>query len=246
MRYQHLPIRLFTASVFCLFFISARAQNIENVVAVFADGKVTVTYNLTDGNPKRLYHIELLSSHNNFAYPLRQVAGDIGQNVAIGPNKKVVWDASSEMGKYKGSVSFRVKAEMIALAFAFKTPTEGTSLKRGKTANLQWEGGTPNQNIKLEVHQGKIKVADIAETKNTEQYTWAVPKNFKKGKDYSITLSDGKETVTSSPFMVKARIPLWMKLSPIVIVAVAIRLLFPPEPPPPPFDEKLAPAPNPN
>lgn len=215
----------------CLLFIVlsqsffSYCQKIENVTASFSDDKITVTYDLTGGNPKRLYKVELLSSHNNFNYPLLRVTGDVGDKVSVGQGKKIVWDVNNEMSKYQGDISFKVKGAMTAMDFEFKNPVSGTGIRRGKTTVLKWEGGLPNQMVKIEMFQGGYKVADIMERKNTEEFTWAVPKDLKKANNYSLKITAGEKSATSDQFSIKSKMPLLLKLSPIVLGAALIPVL---------------------
>lgn len=199
-------------------FISACfCQNIENVKASFQDGKVTVVYDLNGGKPNQKYSLQLYGSQNNFISPLALVTGDVGPNITAGKEKKIVWNAQAELNEFKGIITFRVKGELIPFAFFFKNPVEGSSVRRGKKAMIQWEGGKPDQSVRFELYMGSERVTAFAETKNTGQYAWDVPKDMGKG-SYTMKLNAGQESVKSGVFTVKSKIPLGVKVLPILAI----------------------------
>ena len=227
--------------------LSIQAQTIQNVSAAFTDGKVTITYDLLGGNAKRKYKIALVSSHNNFTSPLNRVTGDVGENITSGSGKTIIWNATEELIKYNGQITFKVRGEMLSMPFTFISPTSAKGVRRGKTTLIQWEGGLPNQNVRLEIYSAGTKVADIGETKNTDEYTWSIPKDFQKGKEYTLKITDNTQSGTSDLFAVKPKVPLLLKLSPIVVGAAIIPfLLGGGEDSQPPNDLKLPAAPIPD
>jgi Ser-Thr-rich glycosyl-phosphatidyl-inositol-anchored membrane family len=235
-------LKVFSSLMLLLLAFVVSGQTIENVAATFADGKVIVTYDIKANNPKQQYKIDLYSSHNGYSYALKNVTGDAGSNITSG-TKRIVWDATTELETYSGQVTFKVKGEILPLAFSFITPSSTGSMRRGKSNLIKWEGGAPGQNVKLELYEGDTRVTDIADTKNTGQYTWAVPKDFKTGKNYTLRIANGTQTVNSTAFAVKPKVPLLLKVSPLLIIGAVI--IFWPDSPPPPED-KLAGAPNPS
>ncbi len=207
------------ASMLMLFLgvcFSAFSQSIENVKASFADGKVTITYDLLRSSSSQTYFIEVLGSHNNYSSPLKTVSGDVGSNVKGGAGKKIVWDVKADLITYKGEITFRVKGNPVA-AWVFKTPTEGGSIRRGKSTTIQWEGGSPQQAVTVELYKGNEKIETLAQSNTGTSYTWLVPKDFEKGK-YTIKLSSGGQNITSGTFAVKAKIPLLLKVLPVAII----------------------------
>ncbi len=198
-------------------FTSSVAQTIENVKASLQDGKITVVYDLTGGKPNQRYSVQLYASHNNFTSPLTQVTGDVGQNIAPGKEKKIEWNTKAEVDELKGNITFRVKAELIPFPFSFKSPIAGTSVRRGKETLLQWEGGKPDQSVHLELFKNVERVTSVAETKNNGQFTWSVPKDLSKG-NYTLKLTSGKESVNSGEFSLKSKIPLAVKVLPILVI----------------------------
>lgn len=200
------------------------AQSIQNVKATFQDGKAIIVYDLTGGRASQKYSLELFSSHNNFSTPLARLSGDFGKSTAGGMGKKIIWNAAEELGEYHGDITFRVKGSLIIAPFAFTTPAEGSSMRRGKKANLAWDGGSPSQNVKLELFKGTERISAVTETQNSGQYTWSVPKGLTKG-SYTLKLTAEKESVTSKPFTVKSKMPLLLKIIPFVAVGGVVAAL---------------------
>ena len=205
--------------------VSGFAQSIQNLNATFSStGKVLLSYDVVGAKPNQSFSLDLYSSHNNFSTPLKHVSGDIGKNIPTGTGKKVNWDAAAELGNFNGQVTFKVKGEMIPLAFELKGPVNGASARRGKNMNILWEGGKPDQVVLFELLKDNNRVLSLGETKNSGQYAWRIPKKFAKG-TYSIKLTAGQEVKQSALFKVKARIPMLVKLLPILAVGGAVVVL---------------------
>jgi hypothetical protein len=204
--------------------IPARGQKIENVRASFADGKAVILYDLTAIKPDQKFEIQIFGSHNNYAVALTRVSGDVGKDVSGGLSKRIEWNAAEELGTFSGDIVFRVRGQLIIAPLAITNPTLNSSYRRGKTAELAWTGGVPTQQTKLEIMQdGKVLQA-LPSVSNTGSYTWEIPSDFAKG-TYTLRVSTGSEQKESSPFKVKAKVPLLLKLSPIILAGIVIAVL---------------------
>ncbi len=208
-------MRSLLTALFVSGFVYCFSQRIENIKASFQDGKVIVLYELNGANPTQKFSVEIFCSHNNFSSALAKVSGDVGKDIAPGAGKKIVWNVEDELGEFKGEISFRIKGSEIIAPFVFKTPLEGNSIRRGKKTELKWEGGSANQNIKLDLYKGTEHISTVVETKNSGQYTWSVPKDLSKG-SYTLKLDGGQSNVTTGVFQVKSKIPLLLKAFPIL------------------------------
>ena len=200
------------------------SQSIQNINAVFSGGKVTVSYDVVGGKPNQTYSVDLYSSHDNFASPLKRVTGDVGKDIRVGLGKKIIWDATTELGTYSGQLTFKVKGEMHALPLSFKSPAEGGKIKRGKNLNIGWEGGRPDQNVRLAVFKGNDQVVDLGEARNSGEFVWNIPKKFDKG-TYSVRLSSSQETKQSGFFTVKSKSPIMIIVLPVVAVGALVAVL---------------------
>jgi len=196
--------------------LSAGAQTIENIKAVAQGTKIIVTFDIKDPKPgQNFYNIQLYSSHDNFASPLTFIKGDVGNEVRPGAGKRIEWEAG-EIGNFKGDLTFEIRGEIVA-AWLFKNPGSGSKLTKGKAATIQWQGGKPDDNVKIEmVKDGKT--IPVGEGKNTGSMSWVVPKDLVKGGGYQLKLTAKGNTITSDLFAVKNKMPIWMIAAPIVVV----------------------------
>ena len=199
----------------CLCALSAYAQSIQNLNAQFIDGKVVVVYDVAGAKQNQTYSLELFGSHNNYATPLQHVTGDVGKSIRAGVGKRITWDATAELGTYSGQITFKLKGELIPVPFSFQSPVSKTSTRRGKDFKIRWDGGTPNQTVHLDLYDGTGRIVSFGDVRNVGEYTWNVPKNFPKG-TYSIQMAAGSQTLRSGAVSVKARVPMFLKILPIL------------------------------
>ena len=205
--------------------VNAQADRTIPVTASsLPNGKVLIRYDLTGEKAKQRYTVKVYCSFNRYTVPLRKVTGDVGTNISIGVGKEIEWDAAEELGTYKGEIDFKVVGEPEALPFAFTTQKEGSSVRRGKKTVVQWEGGLADQQVQLELFQAGQRVQALTESKNNGSYSWQLPSDMNKG-SYSLKLSAGQETVQSGVFTVKSKIPLGVKLLPILLIGGAAAAL---------------------
>jgi hypothetical protein len=208
-----LTIALFSCSILA----KAQSKTIPVKASSLPSGKVLITYDLIGEKPNQMYTIKVYCSYNKYLTPLRKVTGDVGANIAVGTGKEIEWDPAEELGNYKGDIDFRVVGELMAMPIAFITPIEGGSVRRGKKTMVQWEGGMPDQDVQLELFQNGQRVQSLTGSKNTGSYNWQLPSDMKKG-SYTLNLIAGRETVQSGVFTVKSKVPLGVKLLPILLV----------------------------
>ena len=183
--------------------------------------KIIVTYDISSDFPGDKYDITLYASSNDFSSPLQRVTGDVGGGQAEGKGKRIEWDAKSELGNYKGELSFEVRAEVIA-AFALKH--EVISAKRGKSVQLDWRGGSKNQEVKIELLKEGAVQGVVGTVGNKGTYNWTITSSEKTGAGFQLRFVNGKETVTTQPFSIKHKIPLVVKVLPFVAVGVIVAL----------------------
>jgi len=207
-------------TIVCLFPLLSQGQKIENIHAEVAAEKVVVTYDLVGGEASDSYTVSLYASHNNFRSPLTRVRGDIGAGIEAGRGKRIEWEAKAEMGAFKGELTFEVEAIVVA-PLVLKTTLSG--VKRSSTQSLQWRGGDHSQNVRIELLKDGQVQNELASVNNNGSFSWTVPGKQKPGNDYTLRLVNGRETVTSTPFTIKPRIPTWVKIAvPVVIAGVLL------------------------
>jgi hypothetical protein len=221
-------LRITTRSIlFLVFFcaITAHAQRFENVRTSFSGGTVIILYDITGSKQDQKFNVEIFGSHNSYISPLKNVLGDVGPNVSGGLNRQVQWNAAAELGTFNGDVTFRLRGELIVVPYSFVAPAEGGSVRRGKEAQIKWNGGAAGQQVKLDVIQNGSVVNTIAAgTSNTGEFVWQVPSDMQKGA-YNVRLTAGTQTIQSGTFKVKAKIPLLLKVSPLIVAGIIIIVL---------------------
>lgn len=80
------------------FQIPLSAQQIENIRVEKDDGKINIYYELIDKTPNVRYNVSISCSINGETrFILRNVYGNVGFGIAAGSNKKIIWEASSEL-----------------------------------------------------------------------------------------------------------------------------------------------------
>jgi hypothetical protein len=215
-------IRKGIVCVAVLYSITLHAQRFENVKAMFNNGTVVITYDITGSSQGQKFNVEIFGSHNNYSVPLKAVSGDVGTNVIGGMNRQIQWNAAAELGSYTGDIVFRLRGAPAPVPFSFVSPS---SVRRGKSAKIKWVGGSPNQQVRLEVIQnGNVVNSVTTGTANTGEYTWAVPSDIAKG-DYNLKITAGSETAQSGAIKVKSKLPMLLIVAPVVVVGVLIAVL---------------------
>lgn len=206
--------------ILCFPFV-ALTQKFENLRAEPNGDKIIITYDITQGYSGDKYTISLYSAHDNFSSALARVTGDVGNGVTDGKGRQIVWDAKSELGNYKGQLSFEVRGEIVA-PLSFLTITH--SARRGKSLPIMWRGGDKKKDVKIEVLQSGAVISAVGSTSNKGSSEWQIPSKQKTGGDYQVRLTNGRETITTDPFSIKHKIPLLMKVIPLVGVAAVFTL----------------------
>lgn len=222
MKYKFLFLILACAS------IPAAAQNFTMKRIELADQKVILHYDLTDTVVNRSYTLNLYSSQDNFLNPLQKTTGDIGMEVKPGLNKKITWDATSELGPdFDGNVAFEIRGRLYVPFIRISGFDEYKVIKRGKEYAITWSGGTPQNILNFDLYKGDKKVNTFANIANVGHNKLTLPTDTKPGKDYRLRISDTKnkdEVVTTGTFTVKRKVPLLMKILPLAAVAYIITL----------------------
>lgn len=221
------------------------AQTFENVRATAQGDRVIITYDLIAQNPDQTFEVAVYASHNNYQTPIQKVIGDVGPAVKAGAKKTVAWNVADELTSYRGDITFELRGKLVVMRFSFRSPVVGASVRRGKKTEIEWLGGTPMQEVQLSLYQGDRFVGEVAKTLNAGKYEWRIPSDLDKGEGYFLRLSAGGEMVESGTFRIKAKVPAFLKLSPLLVAGGAL-LFLSPDPSPQPGREELPVAPDPN
>lgn len=203
--------------------IYAHAQTVSIKKVELAGEKIIVQYDLEDSNPNNEYQIQLYSSQSNFSTALTRVKGDVGNEIKPGSNKKIEWSIREELGPYKGKLSLEIRGRMFISVAKINNISEGEKFKRGKSHTVTWKPGN-NNTVTIQLLKGDQPVSTQNNQSNNGSYTFFIPTHTAIGKDYSIRItdtSDGQNFTTSQPFSVTRKIPLLLKVVPILAVGGA-------------------------
>lgn len=204
------------------------AQSVEIDRIDIRGNKIIVWYNLNDPNLSHKYFINLYSSKDKFKSPLVHVSGDVGLEVAPGNEKKITWDITNELGNYKGSIKLEIRGSVAAPFIYLKNASIRKSYKRGKEYPITWASGNMSGQINIELYKANELVWGIINLPNSGKFYWTVPKNLKKGENYTlkfINAKDPNEYLYSTTFEIKPRTPLVLKAGAIVVLGAGAALL---------------------
>lgn len=213
----------------CFFLISLAAvgQKVTIKKIELAGEKVIVHYDLDDNNPNNEYQINLYASKDKFSAPLTKVKGDVGSEVKPGPDRKIEWNLMQEYGSYKGKISLEIRGRVFVPFVKLKNFDTNKIYKRGKNYDVAWRPGNTNP-VHVELYKGSQRVSGELNHPNNGAYSLSIGSKVKPGKDYRLKITDSKKTdeiVYSEYFQVKPKVPMVVKLIPIVAVAGGVAFL---------------------
>lgn len=201
----------------------ASAQKVTIKRVELAGEKIIVHYDLEDSNPNNEYQINLYSSQSNFNTALTKVKGDVGNEVKPGSDRKIEWSVREEIGPYKGKISLEVRGKQFVTVAKFTNITTATRMKRGKNHIITWKPGNNNP-VTIEFLNGGQQISGQSNQPNNGTYTLFISKHQSKGKDYIIKITDSKnpqDIATSQAFAVTPKVPLLLKLLPVLALGGA-------------------------
>jgi hypothetical protein len=194
---------------------------------------INLYYDLLDStaNSTRTYSIFLYSSLDSYTIPLAKVSGDIGQIVKPGGNRKISWSAKEELGSdFEGKVGFEVRGSEFIPFLKLDGFRGKKSRKRGVKEDVTWSGGRANSLINFELYRnGKYVAAPYTSIATSlGKYSIAIPKTTKPGSGYTFKIRDSKDKeqyIFTEEFAVRRKVPLGLKVIPIVGVGALVYFL---------------------
>ncbi|MCX7638309.1 MAG: GPI anchored serine-threonine rich family protein [Cyclobacteriaceae bacterium] len=235
---EGLFVRVTVLFILSILFFTASAQTVENVQAFIKGDIIEIHYNLKPGIDSLNCDVSVYSSHNQFSSPLLWVSGHVGQHIAPGDGKLIIWEARKELENYKGEIIIEVRAEPIVPPYRF-LPNTKIKARPGKPFTIAWEGGKKTDVIDIQLLDKNKAIVKVLESgNNNAKYVWNIPKNFKKETYYIRLLVPGGELV-SEPFKVQSSKKWLLAIPAIGGIGLVIGLLgekeeILPEPPGPP------------
>lgn len=209
--------------------LNSFAQEI-NITNIQLKGKeVEISYNIIDERIDRTYQIDLYNSIDNFIQPMEKVRGEVGVDIKVGENKKMVWDVADELGSsYKGALSLEVKGNYYVPFISIEGISEGREFKRKVSYDFNWAGGRGDNILNFELYKGDNLVTSFDERPNTGNTTIKIPSRVKPGNNYRFKISDANnrdEVVYTKPFKVKRKFPLIVKVGSALIIGAGLYIL---------------------
>ena len=202
---------------------------IDNIAV--SNGKVNIKYHLNDSVVGRYYTVRLYSSQDNFLNPLNELSGEVGMEIAPGPNRVLSWDAEKELGSsFNGEISLELRARVYIPFINVDDFEDVKTLTRRRKENLTWTGGRPSNILNFNLYRGEEKVTTFSNIANVGHYELELPIHIKPGKGYYFLISDIKnkdEVVRTSEFKIKRKVPLLIQALPVVALAGAATLVAP-------------------
>lgn len=220
-------MRVFLLAIGCISFLSASAQTIAIKKVELAGEKIIVHYDLEDGNPNNEYKLDLYASADNYATPLAKVKGDVGLEVKPGIDRKIEWSIRDEFGPYKGKLALEIRGKVYIPFVKIQNFDTEKSYKRGNSYNIAWKPGSTNS-INIDLYKGGERVGGESNLQNNGSHTFYIPTHAKKGSDYRLKITDTKnseDVLYTSEFKVKPKIPLLVKVLPVLAVGGIVAAL---------------------
>jgi len=216
---------LLTLCVFSFSLIRAQTVTIKKVE--LAGEKILVYYDLEDSNPNNEYKLDLYASKDNFIAPLTKVKGNVGTEVKPGIDHKIEWNIIEEYGPYKGKISLEIKGKVYIPFVKLQNFNSSKAYKRGSNNNLGWKPGNNNP-INIELFKGGQRISGDMNMPNNGSHTLYIPSKAKPGKDYRLKITDSRnseDVIYTNYFRVKPKVPLLVKLLPVLAIGGAVSTL---------------------
>ena len=222
---KRILLRLLTVGVFmAMSLIGVNAQSFLITQVELEGVKLNIYYDLIDNDPTHKYTVKLFSSRDNFVNNLRKVSGDVGLQVSPGTNKKIVWNISDEFGdNVEEKISFQVKGSLYEPFL--KMDQNYTLLKRGKSYEYSWTGGSDKDILNLELLSNDLKIVSFPSFSNEGRYTLKLPTSLKPGKSYKLKIYDSNDPdkiTFTNEFEVRRKVPVILKVLPFVVIGSAV------------------------
>ena len=224
------PFYLIVVSLLVFFFSNlTQSQSVQNAHISFDGKNVIILYDLISNGNNQQFEVAIYSSHNNYNVPLTLVNGDVGEDIVSGTQKKVTWEATKELpSNFNDDLSIKIKARVTSLPNYEISPLSNNAFKRGSELQLNWNGGSTSDKIKIDLLKNNILQQSIVETQNKGSFNWQIPDKQKPGSTYSLRISsvtNPNNKTTTNFFKIKPKIPVWLKVGLPVVIGATVGIL---------------------
>ena len=218
--------------LFCMFSVQwILGQQIRDIRAEVKDmegRQVEISYVLEDLTNKDVsYKVDLYIVNNGKKDRLYSVSGGVGDSIRAGAHK-ILWNSDQEFSRYKGYISFEVRA---VKNFMILEPSLNVLMKRGKPYTLEWFGeGSTTDSLIIELYRFNTRVEKIATVIGKNEYRWDIPKGTSPGDDYQVRIyaqDNPRIDSRSNKFSIKRQLPLALQIGAGVLAAgVGAAIIF--------------------
>lgn len=191
--------------------LSAQEVSISNFKVIDQEINFDVFISQKHSDRER-YTLLIYHSGNNFSLPIDYQLKDLVPNKSY----KASFDGGNQIGAYEGELTFKMEIE------ASKYPIEVTdlsnSLKAGKNTSIEWFDYHGEGPYKVEIYQGQLLSATLAEGVSSSSFSGKVPKSLDPG-NYTVLI-----TPTKNSNLASERYPVVLKkaLNPLIFVGAAV------------------------
>ncbi|MBL7834067.1 MAG: hypothetical protein JNK18_08935 [Cyclobacteriaceae bacterium] len=200
-----------------LLFGKVAGQNIEISGIALNNKQITVTYNLNDSVPSNSYIIRVYSSWDGFTQPLN-ATGDVGLDIKTGLHRSFVIPVPADSLLNK-PLSLEIRGRLFIPFINTSAINQYKKFKRQVDYNLSWTGGSAQNILVFDLYdRNNRKVHAFTNIGNAGHHTFRFPTHIRPG-TYYFRISDSKnedEVVTTNPFIIKRKVPLWLKAIPVL------------------------------
>jgi len=212
----------------------SRGQEFSIRTTEITADEVIVHYDLLDTTRNRTYTVFVYSSRDNFLTPLTKLSGDVGIEVRPGVNRRIVWSSKEELGAtFDGEVELEIRGRVYIPFIRFEGFQEISVRKRTVPFLVKWSGGTRQNILDFQLWRGNKLVYTFPNIPNAYEYKLVIPRSVRPGEDYYLRITDTKnkeQVVTTPKFIVKRKIPLLVKVLPVLGVGYLAYVLTKKEP----------------
>lgn len=194
---------------------SSTAQEIVVKKTMMKGGDIILEYDLIDDNKDHKYTIELYSSLDDYIQPLKSTDGDVGIDLSVGGNKKIIWHVKEELGgDFKGEVALELKGRLYIPFVQLNDFDKIDKFKINSPRLITWAAGRGSDVLTWDLFNDKDElVHTFTNIANVGEYELVIPKGVKSGKGYHFQITDQKnkdDIVITSNFQVVRKIPLFL------------------------------------
>ncbi len=183
---------------------------------------VIIEYQLFSREPDALYKVELeilFSSGERRMLNAFDQGSQVGENQKPGTNKRIIWNAASEISSFDQSVNFIVSAEQTYTPIRFINPYPSGSqkFKAGNIYQINWKGGISKEKVVVELVDRKGSATEVnTDLLNDGDMEWIIGK--KDVGTYKMRITHRGQSYETQEFRVVRKFPIFLR----VLLGVAV------------------------